>query len=173
MGIWNQLDNQYIEHDEFCSEDDDGNKDSLCEEYNNWLHRLYGNYVLLTELYCYNNDLFEYKRLDLMIKELILMNKEWTWNIVYVILIFHGVALHKIETSALEEYLESIDDLVDGIHYKECNNEKYAHIPLRIKYLLMDVQEHIESTNGKNVNLAMEHRGFMNPKKLNEIHGEF
>merc|ERR1712129_680367 len=100
-------------------------------------------------------------------------NKAWMWNIVYVILIFHGVALQKLQTKAIEEYLEVIDDLVDGIHYKNgCTNAKYAHIPLRIKYLFMDVQEYIETTNGSKI-AHTPNSGFLQPKKLIEIHAEF
>merc|ERR1712228_1001453 len=101
----------------------------LNEEYNNWLERLYGNYVLLIELYVERRNVFTFETLH------------------FIILIFHGVALQKLETKFLEEYLEAIDDLVDGIHYKAAQNPKYKHIPLRIKYLFMDVQEHIETTN--------------------------
>jgi len=109
---------------------------------------------------------------------LIEFNKEWTWNIIYVALIFHGVALQKYQTKSVEEYLEAIDELIDGIHYEKnrknvqitTKNNKYKHIPLRIKYLLMDVQEFIETANCSNI------AGFakkLNPKKLNEIQAEF
>eukprot|EP01084_Bolivina_argentea_P001074 1965_1 len=158
--IWETIDDQLVQHERFIG------CDSLTlEDYNHWLHRLYGNYVLLTELYCRRAVSFAFEKLHKVMTQLIEMNVEWTWNIVYVVLIFHGVALQKLEPKSLEEYLESIDELV------LVNNEKYKHIPLRIKYLLMDVQEHIESTNAKT--LHAEHRAVMNPKKLNEIHAEF
>merc|ERR1712228_605459 len=89
--------------------------------------RLYGNYVLLIELYVERRNVFKFETLHFIIMNLIKMNKEWMWNIVYIILIFHGVALQKLETKFLEEYLEAIDDLVDGIHYKAAQNPKYKH----------------------------------------------
>merc|ERR1712173_250364 len=51
-------------------------------------------------------------------------------------------------------------------------NPKYKHIPLRIKYLFMDVQEYIETTNGQQV-IPPHGAGFLQPKKLKEIHAEF
>jgi len=193
---WKKIDDQYKVHETFANRRkkidkyfgrnkgdkggddeyfDEGDIEELKEEYNNWLEQLYGNYVLLTELFCENKQLFQYKRLHKVLLSLINKNCEWTWNIIYVVLIFHGVALQKYETKSLEIYLESIDELVDGIHYNKditITNTKYKHIPLRIKYLLMDVQEHIETTNGSSI-ITSENRGFMNPRKLNEIHAEF
>ena len=46
---------------------------------------------------------------------------------------------------------------------------KYSHIPLQIKYLLMSVQEHIETQNAR----LFEGHGFLDCKKVVEVHAEF
>jgi len=161
--------------------EDDVAMKALKEEYSLWLERLYGNYVLITELYCQNRANFVFDRLHKVLLQLIATNQSWTWKILFVVLTFHGVALQKKETKHLEEYLEAIDDVIEGIHYeqkqamkggnrvKSVSNGKYRHIPLRIKYLLMAVQEHIETQNAHHI----EGRGFLNPMTIDEVHLEY
>lgn len=66
---------------------------------------------------------------------------------------------------------------VDAIEYEKKMKKKsgkkpagkYSHIPLQIKYLLMSVQEHIETQNAR----LFEGHGFLDCKKVVEVHAEF
>eukprot|EP00483_Globobulimina_turgida_P004049 UN04057 len=132
QSIWKQIENQYTNHAD--------------------IEKLVANYVLLIELFIHPNthNLFEYKRLDLILCDLISLNQEWSWNIIYNVLIFHGVALHKLYNTQVNQYLISIEEAIstDKIH------------PTRLKYLLMDVKQHIRMGKSK----------FMNPETFNHIH---
>eukprot|EP01084_Bolivina_argentea_P227449 384137_1 len=105
------------------------------EEYNNWLERLYGNYVLLLELfikikYEMNIEIFKYETLHLILLNLMNKNSDWTWNIIYIVLIFHGLMLQKLYAKRFEKYLECIDELLDNDNKN--NKIKYKHISKRI-----------------------------------------
>eukprot|EP00483_Globobulimina_turgida_P011585 UN11607 len=98
--IWKQIENQYTNHAD--------------------IEKLVANYVLLIELFIHPNthNLFEYKRLDLILCDLISLNQEWSWNIIYNVLIFHGVTLHKLYNTQVNKYLISIEEAIstDKIH---------------------------------------------------------
>eukprot|EP00483_Globobulimina_turgida_P006189 UN06199 len=112
--IWTQIENQYKQHSN--------------------MEKLYGNYVFLIELFIHPNthNLFEYKRLHLILCDLMSLNEEWSWNIIYIVLIFHGVSLQHLYSKHVNKYLECIDAAIR-------NNKIH---PLRLKYLLMDISEH-------------------------------
>lgn len=92
--------------------DDDVATKTLRTEYNLWLERLFGNYVVITQLYCMGRGNFVYDRLHQVMLSLIDVNEAWAWKCVFVVLTFHGVALQKKQCQCLEAYLEAIDELV-------------------------------------------------------------